>query len=311
MAIIRIEEIVRWNSFNEIVLHGTRVLGLAWLEARPGVQLIFLLRFLSGVFIAAGATGAFSWELVAVTAACWVATTTTVYLVNGISDIPEDSVNGSRRPIASGTLPLRSAAKVAAMTAAVASVGAALVGDGWTLLLTLVMLSLGWAYSMGPRPLKKRMSGFLCTAMIGGMLTYLAGWHSVGSPEIHLDLVLFGVAMSLWMGFGGATKDLSDVEGDRRAGRRTWPVVLGERRARQAMASAAVVTGAGFVTASLVAVPGLLLPSSMLLLGSVLLAMTALSGSSRGGRDACRRPYKVFMVTQYAAHLTLFAEFIL
>ena len=160
---------------------------LAWLEARPVVQLIFLLRFLSGAVIATGAASTLPWKSVAISASCWLATTTAVYLVNGISDVPEDSVNGSSRPIARGALPQRTAATVAAMTAAIGLVGAALIGDGWTLLFTLAMLSLGWAYSMGPQPLKRCMTGFTCTVVAGGMLTYLDGWNSVGGT-MHLDL---------------------------------------------------------------------------------------------------------------------------
>ena len=310
MATIRTNEIYLTYP-GKIFFRRFQGLRLAWLEARPLVQLIFLLRFLSGAAIAAGATGEFSVELVGITAVCWLAVTTTVYLVNGISDVPEDSVNGSSRPIASGALPLRMAAKVAGMTAATAVVGAALVGNGWTVLFTLAMLGLGWAYSMGHKPLKMHMTGFLGAVVAGGMLTYLAGWSSVGGAEIHLDLILFGAAMSLWMGLGGATKDLPDLEGDRLAGRRSWPVVLGDRRARLAMAIAAVATGAGFAITSLTVAPVLLLPGLTLLLGSVLLAMTVLSDGSRGGRDARRRPYTVFMATQYTVHLTLFTQLLL
>ncbi len=49
------------------------------------------------------------------------------------------------------------------------------------------------------------------------------------------------------------------------------------------MASAAKVAGAGLTIASLVAVPGLLLPGSMFLVGSVLIAMAALSNSRVDG----------------------------
>ncbi|MGQ0776078.1 MAG: UbiA family prenyltransferase [Pseudonocardiales bacterium] len=308
MTINRIEEPVRLNPSKKIVISKSRALLLAWREARPVVQMIFMLRFLTGAVITVGATGTIPWESVGFAAAFWLAAMITVYLVNGISDVPEDVANGSSRPIASGLLPQRTAAKVAAMTATVALVGAALVGGGWSLLCTLAMLGLGWAYSMWRKPLKRSMTGFLGTVVASGMLTYLAGWNSIDAAGMHLEFVLFGAAMSLWMGFGGATKDLSDVHGDRLAGRRTWPVMLGERRARQAMAGAAVATGAGFATASLTLAPGLLLAGSTLLVGSVLVATTALSASSRGGRNARRRPYRIFMITQYAVHLALFAQ---
>lgn len=311
MSIVRAGEVAHQNSPGEIIIHGYRILWLAWREARPIVQIIFLSRFLAGAVIAADTVGNIPWKSVGVTAACWLATTTTVYLINGISDIAEDSVNDSPRPIASGKLSLPAATTVAAGSAAAALAGGVLVGNEMTVLLTVAMLSVGYAYSMGRHPLKKHMGGFLCSVVAGGMLTYLAGWSSVGGPAIHLDLVLFGIAMSLWMGFGGATKDLSDIEGDRFAGRRSWPVVLGERRARLVMAVTAVATGTAFAVAALVAAPTLLPPATMLLTGSVLLAVTAHSHNRKGRRNPRRAPYKVFMATQYAVHFALFAQFTL
>lgn len=295
--------------FTVIVPAAARVLWLAWREARPAVQIIFLLRFLAAAIIAAETSGELPWISVGAAAACWLAITVAVYLVNGISDVTEDSVNGSSRPIATGALPRDAATAVAALSAAMALAGAALVGNGWTLLFTLAMLGLGWTYSMGYRPLKKHMPGFLGVVVAGGMLTYLAGWNSIADAEIRIELILFGVAMSLWMGFGGATKDLSDVKGDRLAGRRTWPVVFGERRSRLAMASTAVATGTGFAITSLVLAPGLLLSGSTLMIGSLVLAVTVLLGNGGDERNVRRRPYKVFMLTQYSVHLTLFARF--
>lgn len=70
------------------------------------------------------------------------------------------------------------------------------------------------------------------------------------------------------------TKDRSDVEGA--AGRPTH-LAGGARRAQLAMASAAMAADAGFTIVSLVAVPGLLLPDSMFLVGSVSIAIAALS----------------------------------
>lgn len=272
--------------------------------------MIFLLRFLAGALLA-GAAASPPWKSVVTAAALWMCATVTIYLVNGVSDVIEDSANKSSRPIASGALAPRTAAAVAAVAAVVAAAGAVLSGNLWAVLLTVAMLGLGYAYSNGPMPLKRSMSGFLSTVTIGGLLTYLAGWNSTGTAAMAADLVFFAGAMSLWMAFGGATKDLSDIDGDHLAGRRTWPVVLGERRARRAMAGTALATGAGFGVAALLVVPGLRLPAATLLVGSVLLAVTATSQRSGGARNARRRPYRIFMVTQYAAHLALLTQFTL
>lgn len=308
MSIVRGSDTAADWPAGPIRARGSHILWLAWREARPAVQIIFLLRFFSGVALAAESAGSLPWKSVAPTAACWLATTTTVYLVNGISDIPGDTVNRSTRPLASGALPSRSATIIAVATALFAVATAALAGGAPTVALTLAMLTLGCAYSLGRHPLKNRMSGFLLTVVAGGMLTYLAGWTSVAPAAWYPEFVLFAVAMSAWMGFGGATKDLSDVDGDRLGGRRTWPVVLGERRARLAMAASALCVGAGFLVTALLAAPALLAPGGALLAGSLLLAVTVRSNGFPEGRNTRRQPYKVFMITQYIAHATLLSH---
>jgi 4-hydroxybenzoate polyprenyltransferase len=119
-------------------------------------------------------------------------------------------------------------------------------------------------------------------------------------------VLVFGIAMSGWMGLAGWTKDLSDTTGDRLAGRRTLPVLLGEWRARVVMAAAASLVGWTFVLLS-AGLAGDLLPVAVVVcVGSAVLALVATTPLGQGDRAAKRRPYRVFMVTQYATHLTLF-----
>jgi 4-hydroxybenzoate polyprenyltransferase len=166
------------------------------------------------------------------------------------------------------------------------------------------MLGLGWAYSMAPHPLKETMAGFLVTVVAGGMLTYAAGWHAAGTrPDI--DLLLFGPAMSLWMGLAGSTKDLSDTDGDRLAGRRTWPVILGDRAARAVMALCALALGAGFLVVASRLATDLVPVAALVLVGAVALAALLGLGPRGADRGTRRRPYRAFMLTQYVAHLAL------
>jgi 4-hydroxybenzoate polyprenyltransferase len=277
-------------------------LRLAWQEARPVVQIVFLLRFLTGVALATRHAGGLSWSILAA-AGSWSCVTASIYVLNGVSDVAGDRANGSTRPIASGRLPVDTALWTAVALAVVGVALSASVGAP-AALLAVLMLGLGWAYSMARKPLKNSMPGFMAVVTAGGLLTYLAGYASVDHRPCR-DLLVFGLAMSLWMGFGGSTKDLSDAEGDRVAGRRTWPVILGERNARLAMAVSALAVGCGFFVAALCAAPGLIGPGVVVLAGSVALATTATTPLSKGSRSVRRRPYRVFMMTQYVAHLTL------
>ncbi|MFC7648936.1 hypothetical protein ACFQX6_57265 [Streptosporangium lutulentum] len=85
------------------VING-RTVRLAWIEARPAVQVIFQLRLLAGALIGAGALADVSWKVMAVGAVTWLLLTWSAYLLNGAADVVEDESNGSTRPIARGDL---------------------------------------------------------------------------------------------------------------------------------------------------------------------------------------------------------------
>ncbi|MEV5717659.1 UbiA family prenyltransferase [Amycolatopsis mediterranei] len=292
------------RSVPELLLRRMR---LAWREARPVVQIIFLLRFAAGATLGAAGSGygAVNRPALLEAALGWFAATWAVYLLNGIADVVEDRANGQVRPIARGELSRRSASTIVGALSVAALVFAAAVSTT-QLLLTAAMLGVGWAYSMGPWPLKANLGGFVAAVTALGMLTYLAGWSAAGGGRVTEPVFLFGLMMSLWMGLGGSTKDLADAKGDRLAGRKTLPVLLGEGPARAVMAVAAGSVGGVF--AVLCAVRGsVVLPAAVVVLaGSAVLSGTVLTSLSRGARSAQRRPYRVFMVTQYCAHIALF-----
>jgi 4-hydroxybenzoate polyprenyltransferase/chlorophyll synthase len=277
------------------------VLGLCLAEARPAVQAIFVLRFLAGA--ALGAPGALLSHAprIAAGAAAWFCLTIAIYLFNGACDVPEDRCNGSRRPIASGALPVYLAVRIAALAGALGLALAALVPGALPLAAGLLLL--GLAYSTGPAPLKRWPVPCALVVISAGVLSYAAGDLAAGgglSPR----LVVFAAVMSAWMSVGGLAKDLSDVAGDRLAGRRTCPVVLGEGRARVVTSTAALAVAGTFLFAARAFCPLLLTVSVTVLAGAGTLSVIALTSHSRGDRARQRRPYRVFAVTQFVTHLT-------
>ncbi|WP_244210821.1 UbiA family prenyltransferase [Amycolatopsis kentuckyensis] len=268
------------------------------------MQFVFQLRFASGFVLAAVARGEFTLNsAVFAGAAGWLAATWAIYLMNGIADVVEDRVNGSTRPIARGSLPVTSAT-VTCFVLSVGALGCCVLVSFRMVVLVVLMLAVGWAYSLGPYPLKMTVPGFLVSVTALGLLTYSAGGCAAGGDGA-ASLLPFGLVMSLWMSLVGWTKDLSDVEGDRVAGRRTLPVLLGERRARTVMAIAVTVVGWGFFAAAGVAGRHLQPAAAVVCCGSVLVAVLLLVPVRRPGRPVRRRPYRAFMITQYAAHATL------
>jgi 4-hydroxybenzoate polyprenyltransferase len=121
-----------------------------------------------------------------------------------------------------------------------------------------------------------------------------------GTISPSLTLAVFATAMSSWMGFvGSMAKDLSDVPGDAQAGRRTFAVVKGARRAARRLSLNAVGLGTGFLAAAVAMDHVLIPPAAVMLLGAVGITLAARPVPTTAQP---RRPYRIFMLTQYLAH---------
>lgn len=283
---------------------GTRIMRLSWKEARPVVQAIFQIRFAAGFVLAQVDAGVRVTPAAVAAAVAWLCATWVVYLLNGISDVAADRRNGGSRPLARGELSTDAAAHMCVVLAVVALVTAATVATTMVLLVVAMMV-LGWLYSMGTKPQKANLAGFCLVVVGGGLLTYLAGCQAAGPHLPRPELVIFAGAMSTWMALAGNTKDLADLVGDRATGRRTLPVLLGDRRARWAMAGLVGTLAAAFVVVAWLVEPVLLPAALLLAAGAAALIVCLHHRFSTGARGRMRRPYKVFMITQYAINLTV------
>jgi 4-hydroxybenzoate polyprenyltransferase len=267
-------------------------------ESRPPVQCVFALRFVvaSGIWFQPSVRGA-------VTLLGWLCLSVAIYVFNGVTDVTADLLNHSGRPIATGRLDPQTALT---SCAALSILGTALLARQGLLLvlLGLLFLLVGWAYSAGPS-WKEDPIGFGTVIGTGAAMTYGAGWATRGSPTT--GQLATGLAVALWVGLCCACKDFSDIEGDAAAGRRTWPVLLGSRRARTLIGTLAVTMSAAAIGMALGFGSGLV-TASLLLAGSLGLTATlsrsarSASTSSRGQR---RLSYRVFLTTQYLANLTI------
>lgn len=259
------------------------------------VQALFILRSLASSGLVRHVT-----QNRAVTVGGWTLLVVAIYVFNGVTDLAADQANGSLRPVATGELSTRSALAWSAALA-VAGVGLCGVAGIGELCIAIAMIVLGWAYSAGPS-LKSSPTGFALVIGLGAALTYLAGRVAAGGLTA-TSLATYG-SVAGWVGLCCAAKDFSDVEGDRAAGRRTWPVLLGARRAALLVAVLAIAGATAIALAahadhlpSMTAVP--------LALGSITLGVSALASAQASDRRTRRRPYRAFMATQYATNLAL------
>lgn len=279
------------------------------LEARPAVLVIFGLRFLTGATLSDLPS---RYAAVSVALGCfgWICATCYVYLINGANDSTEDRVNGSTRPIATGRLGLGQARTVAHASGLLAILCCASLSRLMVAFVAL-FLALGYLYSVPPFALKRHTGRAALVVLLGGGVTYATGCLS-GGGAIDGRLLCFAIALCGWMGLVGIqAKDLSDVVGDRAAGRHTLAVVHSERFARLMVAAAAVGTSGGFLVIAAYWVPTLLGPAVIMGLGGMAVACSALTRHSVGDRSRTRRPYQIFMITQYAVHLAVVAGLLL
>ena len=267
---------------------------------------MFLLRFITG--------SSFSGPLLdeGVNLRLWLgmmvcfSATLSVYILNGVMDVEEDRYNGSSRPMARGGLTTTQASGAVVGLALISLAGSWLLGAPMVLSV-VVALILGWLYSGPPLRLKRWPAGLAAVAITAALITYGAGYTANGGGEDIVSLFAFAGIMALWMGLVGQTKDLSDVEGDKRAGRRSGPIAWGENAARRVISGLALVLGVGFVLLAVEFAADLLISAVIVLFGAVAVAVVSLGSWSRGSRARRRRPYRVFMLTQYGANLAIVA----
>jgi 4-hydroxybenzoate polyprenyltransferase len=269
------------------------------LESRPAVQALFIVR----ACIAAGMPFQFRMHAAGVITG-WSLLSMAIYVLNGVTDRAGDRVNRSCRPIATGTLlPATALSAVALLTVAGMTISA--IADVRSLPLVVAFLALGSIYSTGPA-LKNSPVGFAVAIGGGAGLTYATGWLAGGS--LRPAQLGFGLAMTVWVSVTCAAKDFSDTEGDRLAGRRTWPVVMGRRRAAACLRICAITASLVMVAAALLIDASLWPAALVLATGSVALGRTcavSMNPATESSRAAHRRPYHIFMCTQYCAHLAL------
>lgn len=134
-----------------------------------------------------------------------------VYTLNSITDRIEDSVNKPWRPLTDGTLEKKEAVWWLMFITIVSAAGIPALFSGVEIFLAYLVLFLGLSYSIPPMVLKNRI-------LIAPLIT---GWGVVHPLYITGGKELFWMTTSLLLHAVGTTmlKDLSDIEGDRLAGR--------------------------------------------------------------------------------------------
>ena len=250
-------------------------LGLYWELARPFTLVAPALGMFTGSVIALGASPAIPLSpwiaakigLGTLMAAVLNAASNTL---NQVTDLEADRINKPDRPVPAGRVAPEEALRLSGWLYVTAFVLATFVGPQCTLLAgTAAVLTV--LYSAPPFRLKAvPYLANLVIAIPRGVLLKVAGWSCVRDFG-RMEPWYIGAIFGLFLLGATTTKDFADIRGDRAAGFRTLPVVLGTRRA-------------AWLTAPFLVLPFLLIPYGLrlgLLSGApwVLLPLTGLLAS--------------------------------
>ncbi|MCI0340239.1 MAG: UbiA family prenyltransferase [Planctomycetales bacterium] len=161
--------------------------------------------------------------------------------LNAVADRRADAANKPDRPLVSGALGPGQAGGLAAIAGAAGlALASAATPPGGPPGFVLCALAAGLAtaaYSCRPLRLKRwAWRAGASIALARGLLLLVAGWATVGSVVRTAVPWALGGVFFLFLVGAAATKDFSDVEGDRAEGVRTWPVTLGAERASRRVA---------------------------------------------------------------------------
>ena len=135
-----------------------------------------------------------------------------VYTLNAITDMPEDSINKPWRPLPSGAISFREAFLWLSFLTLASSTLIPVLFSGIEIFLAYLVMFLGMSYSIQPFVFKKR--AFLAPIITGwGVVHPLILTGKTAIALITASLLMHGFAVTF-------LKDLSDLKGDKKAGRK-------------------------------------------------------------------------------------------
>jgi 4-hydroxybenzoate polyprenyltransferase len=207
--------------------------------SRPFTLVAPALGFLSGAVTAAGADPAETWSAALVVYPAIGSIMAAVLnagsnALNQIYDLEIDRVNKPKRPLPSGRLSIRDAWIFTAGAYAIAWALAWIVApEGRRDCFWLVVAATAATFVYSCPPLRTKRHGIWANVTIAiprGVLLKVAGWSAVKSMA-GVEPWFIGGIFGLFVVGASTTKDFADMEGDRRGGCRTLPIVYGVRRA--------------------------------------------------------------------------------
>lgn len=146
-------------------------------------------------------------------------------LFNDYYDIEIDRRINPHRPLIKGEISPREVKFYASFAYIISAFFVFLEGDTISKILVILLIFVGLEYSAPP--LRLRRWGLVATSIIGvGVFgTVLSG--SAFQYSISLEVIIIAITLGALAAAVSSVKDYKDIDGDREAGIKTWPIVYG------------------------------------------------------------------------------------
>ncbi|RLF49891.1 MAG: hypothetical protein DRN20_00900 [Thermoplasmata archaeon] len=152
--------------------------------------------------------------------------------LNQVFDVDIDRINKPYRPIPRGDIGIRDALAFSLVLYAVCILSSLYISPR-AFIFALMFASLTILYSVPPIRLKQRLwASNITIATARSYMLLLAGWCAVPAASIMaMPIWYVGVILFIFLVGASATKDFTDIEGDKAHGMKTLPAVYGAKRA--------------------------------------------------------------------------------
>lgn len=168
------------------------------------------------------------WVSLSVLGLSWFSACMYAIHVNDVADIEIDKVSSPERPLPRGDISIREMRDIGLVWLILSLIGAYLVGYHAFFMVT-IFTSAYYLYSAEPLRLKRVpvLSSFLISIAV--LVTFLAGYF-FASPDktIYQFPILYSFGIIIVFTLGVNIRDIKDIEGDRKAGIQTLPVIFAQ-----------------------------------------------------------------------------------
>lgn len=160
-----------------------------------------------------------------------------MYVLNDLFDADIDRANGKKRPIPSGQVSKKQAFVFILLCNVIGILITTLTCSSVSIVIALMIVVIGLMYSLPKTALKDRLVIKTLSIAIALMLCLLFGLtglysETISNSSLHKLIVpLYAASMLGIMIFvTSPLNDLGDIDGDKEAGRKTIPIVIGKRK---------------------------------------------------------------------------------